>query len=372
MRPPTKEQLPAQRNAYLQIARSIKTPIVIVGAGEFGVALLERLATKAITPVCFCDNAPYKHNTQLCGYNVLPASAAAYMLKQDAVFVVAVYNGRYCREQLQGLGCKMVISAAALLRHLDLQFLSIESCRVVREQWQYVEQCAALWGDDKSRLEYNGLIDYFTLPDAHNETHDSIHDIYYPEGLWKNSSAENVVDCGAYNGDSVKFFVQKFGDRLGSLTAYEPDSNNFSMLQDTVEALPDWIQEKIWVKEAAVGERNGQICFTANSTVASAVDSGGEAEVACVALDNETDRIPTYIKMDLEGYEQEALRGAARLINEHAPILAITTYHRVEHLWKVPLLIHSLNPSYKLYLRRYAEDCWESVCYAVPAERVVR
>jgi hypothetical protein len=61
----------------------------------------------------------------------------------------------------------------------------------------------------------------------------------------------------------------------------------------------------------------------------------------------------------------------ARLMRERPPVLAVTTYHKVEHQWQIPLLIHDTQPGYKLYLRKYAEDCWETVCYAVPPWRAL-
>jgi hypothetical protein len=79
---------------------------------------------------------------------------------------------------------------------------------------------------------------------------------------------------------------------------------------------------------------------------------------------------PTYIKMDIESAEPEALRGAQRLLRRHHPILAICTNHRSEHLWQIPNLIHSISSEYHIFLRRYAEECWKGVCYAVPSNRL--
>ena len=61
---------------------------------------------------------------------------------------------------------------------------------------------------------------------------------------------------------------------------------------------------------------------------------------------------PTYIKMDIEGSEPLALAGGAQLLKSEKPVLAICLYHRTEHLWQIPNLIHSIEPEYALYLRR--------------------
>ena len=74
--------------------------------------------------------------------------------------------------------------------------------------------------------------------------------------------------------------------------------------------------------------------------------------------------------MDIEGAEPDAIAGGAKLIAEQKPVIVTCLYHRSEHLWQIPLLIHAIAPDYKLYLRRYAEENWETVCYAVPPHRV--
>jgi len=54
--------------------------------------------------------------------------------------------------------------------------------------------------------------------------------------------------------------------------------------------------------------------------------------------------------MDIEGSEPETIKGAAKLLNTAKPMLAACVYHRWEHLWEVPLLIHSLTRDHKLFL----------------------
>jgi hypothetical protein len=92
--------------------------------------------------------------------------------------------------------------------------------------------------------------------------------------------------------------------------------------------------------------------------------------VNCVALDEILgDASPTMIKMDIEGSELDALGGASRIITSHKPVLAICLYHRPEHLWEIPVWLKRAEPEAGLYVRSYAVDGWESVCYAVPPGR---
>ena len=89
--------------------------------------------------------------------------------------------------------------------------------------------------------------------------------------------------------------------------------------------------------------------------------------VNCVALDTALSGAqPTYIKMDIEGAELDALNGARGIIKQYAPVLAICTYHLQDHLWKIPLLIESMNPGYNFFLHPHLVEGWDLVCYAIP------
>ena len=78
------------------------------------------------------------------------------------------------------------------------------------------------------------------------------------------------------------------------------------------------------------------------------------------------DRRVTFIKMDIEGAEPLALRGAEEIIRTQTPKLAICTYHRAEHLWEIPAMIRQMNPAYQIYFRHHDKDEMETVCYAIP------
>ena len=65
------------------------------------------------------------------------------------------------------------------------------------------------------------------------------------------------------------------------------------------------------------------------------------------------------------------MKGAPTRLKQHLPVLAISLYHHASDLWTIPNFLKALVPEYHLFLRRYAEDCWELVLYAVPASRLL-
>ncbi len=94
------------------------------------------------------------------------------------------------------------------------------------------------------------------------------------------------------------------------------------------------------------------------------ISDSGNTFIQCISLDDILPSlIPTYIKMDIEGAEIEAIKGARNIINEHKPELAISVYHKIEHLWNVPLLLKSIKSNNKLYLRSYTHISQETLFY---------
>jgi hypothetical protein len=133
--------------------------------------------------------------------------------------------------------------------------------------------------------------------------------------------------------------------------------------------LNESVRARIRVIAAATGASEGTVRFSATGQLGSAAGAG-ETQVAVVTLDKAlAGTIPTYIKMDIEGGEPEALAGARHIVQRDAPVLAICAYHVQDHLWKLPNLIHSLNPEYRLFLRPHIQLVEDLVCYAVPPKR---
>jgi hypothetical protein len=121
----------------------------------------------------------------------------------------------------------------------------------------------------------------------------------------------------------------------------------------------------------AAGAERGVARWSLPGTSSAGIATDGELEVQVAPLDEllERDIVPTYVKMDIEGAEPDALRGAHATVTAHRPTLAICVYHVQDHLWSLPLAVAALVEDYRFVLRRYLTDCWEVVLYAIPRER---
>jgi FkbM family methyltransferase len=150
------------------------------------------------------------------------------------------------------------------------------------------------------------------------------------------------------------------GERCRAYHAFEADPENASKLSRYVDERDfDFVH----CHAVALGDRAGSIRFTAGGTTSSKMASSGGVEVPLATLDSFALE-PTLIKMDIEGAEPMALRGAAATIIAIRPRLAITIYHSLADFLGVPKLVKELCPEYRLQLRIHRPYTEEFVLYA--------
>ncbi len=205
-------------------------------------------------------------------------------------------------------------------------------------------------------------------------SHPVQHPQYFPDDLFAWRDDEWIVDGGAFDGDTVRTVAAIHGDRFGHLLALEPDPLNFAALQTTVAGLADAARAKITCRQAAVAATRATLHLDATGTASSATDYDGrrpDDRRRGEHLDALTAGArPTFLKLDIEGFEIDALLGARGTIDAHAPVIAVCVYHTQDHLWRIPLLLKSWRDDYALFLRPHNEEGWDLVCYAVPRARL--
>lgn len=249
----------------------------------------------------------------------------------------------------------------------------------------------ALLADEESRRVYDGIIEYKLtgrmdiLRATESDPAEAYRSILHAERFL------TAADLGAYNGDSIRDLRQYASD-LREVIALEPDRRNFRKLTEYAAALREAgdnltvhpTQAGAWSHTATLtfhgsGNRNAGLTDSPaeakDSILPSTADNpyfGKTAEVPVTALDTVAKEILggdthiDYIKYDVEGAETEALLGSRAIIEHDAPALLVSAYHRSADLFRLPLLVHELNPDYKLYLRRMAGvPAWDINLYAV-------
>lgn len=180
---------------------------------------------------------------------------------------------------------------------------------------------------------------------------------YYDGEFYDISKVECIVDCGAFIGDSFLAFSEEYervsgAKFMGKAYLLEPDDDNQQQIrkncQDS-EADINYLKIGAWYETDTLAFQTDE----SQGTAGKIVDSGN-VRINVDAIDNivKDDKVD-FIKMDIEGAELNALKGAAKTIEKSHPILAICVYHKREDLLEIPEYIHSLYDGYKFYVRAY-------------------
>ncbi len=214
--------------------------------------------------------------------------------------------------------------------------------------------------DDMSIKTLDNIIKFRKNQDIRLLKEVNIDNQYFQKDLLPPWEEEVLVDGGAYTGDTIYSFMDNYiNDNTKSfrIYAWEPEANNRRQLQkNCVGRNVTIVPYGMWKDKNVL-----KFCEAAGS---SCIEEHGIKDIEVNSIDNvHGGKKITFIKMDIEGAEIEALEGAKNTIISQHPKLAICIYHKPEHLYEIPLFIHDLVPEYKLYIRHHSDTISETVLY---------
>lgn len=366
-----------EKSAFDKLLADSRNRVVLFGAGNLGRRALKSLRSIGVEPLAFADNGQSKWGSQVDGVPVLSPKDAAAQHGASALFLVTIWSlGHHYRDsraQLEGLGCTHVESTASLRWKFADQFLP-DFCQdlphKLYEQAGDVRKAATLWADDSSRQEYLNHVKWRALGDQSALSPPVTEESYFLDSLYQIDDREVFIDCGAYIGDTAEQVIRR-NSSFSRIVAIEADPRNFERLRKWIAALDAPLAARISALNVAVGAKRGKLQFQASGDEGARITTEGDLAVDCIPIDELPSAADlTFIKMDIEGGELDALEGARYLIQKQTPILSICVYHKQADLWRIPLFIHTLVKDHRLYLRPHDVDGWQLVCYAVPPNRL--
>ena len=261
---------------------------------------------------------------------------------------------------------------AALLcsksRHINLEDRLLRVADIKRNIDQYT-LLYDLLADDASRAVLLNLLNYYLYGRISflAKTYTPLHNGYYFSPDWCNPPPGSVyVDCGSLDGLNVVEYATFYPD-FARIYAYEP----MAEWAEKIRALGRELGiHDLVVQESAVGDYTGSVSFASAVPGSSKVSSGGTGDriVRIASLDADISEKIDVVKMDIEGYESEAIQGMRQHIMQETPYLAICVYHKSGDIWRLQRQVLELNGSYTFYLRHYRPfSLNESVLFCVPA-----
>lgn len=340
--------------------------IVFFGCGAIFASIVDTWQSQVGLKIDFCcDNNPEKWGRN---FNGVPCISYQDLLeiKDETIVFITVGNFIPVHNQLTADG----FPSLHILYKYDLEaapYIRLSDRLKISES---ADQARELLKDDKSRQIFDTILERSSglnksislMPDIY-EGHQ-----YFPSDLIKLSANETYVDVGAYDGDTVKQFLQACHNQFEHIHAIELDKANFEKLDQDMRLSPH--SQKIKTHNIAAWHKKEQISFQPGLTQSTV--GSGESHAQAMPLDDVLrNESLTYIKMDIEGAEINALHGAREIITKNRPKLAICVYHKISHLWEIPLLIHEMLPEHDLYLRHHTRLEYETVCYALPKAELI-
>ncbi|MGA3113164.1 MAG: FkbM family methyltransferase [Syntrophobacteraceae bacterium] len=383
--------------------------VVLFGAGELGYELSNTLRNNGILPVCFCDN-----NYSKCGtmHMNIPIISFDELIKSytDSLIILSIGKEQYLEsieQQLlqSGFSADRILCKKADLNG-DVAFMHMyaNSCamnpfdqhggpheflHILQDNEQKILNACNLMADKKSKelfiaklaliasnghyelfkdfmIHYSEPIRKFGLSNRHKETEEYF---YFNNDIIQLSPNEVYVDVGAADGDTVHTFVQACNQNSIShrwIYALEPDPNNYRELVKNVSTYSN-----ISCHELGLWSETRVLRFlssdNASTKEAAALCDQGDIEVNVVSLDDFlSGGEVTFLKMDPPGnIIPEAIKGAASSIAKYKPKLALGAYHSMKAIFEIPLLVESICPDYKMFLRHNTCHMCDTVLYAI-------
>ena len=326
-------------------------PILIYGRGNAAETITAELRKRGKEPAGFFSSDGFVREKTFLGYPVTSFREALTRFGPDCIVLLAfgthredvLQTVRQIASQTEFFAPDIPVAGEGLF---DKAYYASH-----REQLQTAFEILA---DEQSRRVFrsvvsyklSGIIDFLLECDTP------------PEENWSLLSpgpGKTYADLGAYTGDTVTEYLQALksaapgaGPRDLSVLAVEPEPRNFRKLQETISSLGFTDCRCV---QAAAGDTVGKTSISKGAGRGSRSDK--RVSVAAETLDHLLAGKPAHIvKMDVEGAETAAIRGAERTIRENCPAMLIAAYHRTDDLWSIPLQVLAIRSDYRVYLRR--------------------
>lgn len=354
--------------------------IMLYGAGNIGKKLHKNLKDNGIDILCFVDR---NRNIDASKYEIPvyhPESEELTKLKEEGfVILSALFSLNVCneiKEQLLELGFKNVfalhevnlstINSRAFYENLfDGSYNKIDITG--KDRSKIIEAFSLLETESDKELYIEYIKAHLTMDFTRFKEPFDVSMQYLAHDIPLEIDYSNFIDCGGFDGDTIRNFISK-EIQMKNIAVFEPQNDLCGKITEYIRQNSDKFNSTI-IFPCGVHSKTEKLKFSVSNDAPSSakIDEDGNDIIQCVAIDDVLQGFnPTFIKMDIEGAEVQALKGAKNTIIENHPYLAICVYHSLSDIWEIPLLIKEFYEGYKFYLRSYNFMGFETILYAFP------
>lgn len=349
--------------------------VCLFGAGHAGKSLYFTLKEQNINVEMFCDNDRIKWGKIIIDSKRCISHDELDKIKDNVICIISTGPHFYSEiyRQLSEGGFKYIFGRELFIS--QTVHPEISSFNVVSVSKKILKAARLLYDEQSLRILYYKLK---SLTADFNEWRSfSFNDIldrniYFIENGRYLKDNFTIVDCGAYNGDTLLYLIDTLEYvNFKRYICYEMDPENYHMLQYCINKLPEHLRRKIIAYNLGVGKNEGTVKYGGN-LLGCSIGPDGEKTADIVKIDEHLSGMDIdFIKMDIEGSEMDALIGAERTLAECRPVCAVSIYHKFEDLWEIPLFFEKVMPKSRFILRHHNNCYYDTVFYAIPEERIL-
>lgn len=328
-----------------------------------------------------CEKALKKKNYSIHGFLVTTKTIDSYngtnvfdldeFIGEDTQVIVGVFNREHpyatISEAVKSKGCVDILFPwdiyITLRDDLGQQYWLSEP-EFLYKNLDKIKKIYNVLGDDLSRSTLLNIVTFrmgFNLDYSLFKTNDKQ---YFNQLTLEpfNNSAINYVDGGAFDGANYLELIKL--RNVGDAYLFEPDMKNMSKLKENLSE----VKSPHSLMPLALSDKCKILSFFSGKGESSHIDSFGKGvKIVGVALDDLLIGAElNFLKLDVEGSEADALKGAKIIINKSNPVIALSAYHKPQDLWELPNLILSISPNYTFYFRQHYFNSFDLVLYAIP------
>ncbi len=346
--------------------RNHQKKIILFGAGEAGHSTFNILMSSGIEPDFFCDNNPLRHGSVLSNKPILSFEELCNCHKDSYIIIT---TPKHCNEitlQLSKNGFSNVYKTMWKLTEQGFwEIVELYYYTVCHNKDNFSKVFNFL-NDGVSKQVFYDFINYRNTWNREFLPLRSENTQYFDKEIIRLNDEEVFIDGGAFDGDTVEEFLKQTDRRFIKIFSFEPDEKKHSsFIRKHGENLNIQLYPYgLWDKQDVLHFKNNEKNSGGNRLTEF---DDGNVDVPVIAIDDVLQgELVTFIKMDVEGAELQALKGAKESIKKYKPKLAICVYHKFMDIVDLPLYIKELVPEYKFYLRHYSDNQYETVLYAIP------
>lgn len=231
------------------------------------------------------------------------------------------------------------------------QHVEMMACNVEKYKWLYEHMA-----DNRSKVILNGIISYwfeFNMNKLYPLCEMVFQD-YYDLDILSCDKNEVLVDIGAFIGDSILDYINTYGeDNYKRIYVYEITPSTFEKLRKNISGYSNII-----TLQKGVSDKKGEMFINDTGNGAgNRLLKNGDIKIDVITLDEDINEPLSIIKVDIEGAEKDAIRGAKGHIRADKPKLLISSYHLPEDIFEIPYLINSIREDYKFFMRFNGHGC---------------